>query len=45
MTRSGDDAVVSLCNQWYLDYGNDEWKAKTRMALGMVNTVDEVSLL
>lgn len=43
VTRSGDDAVVSLCNQWFLDYGNEDWKAKTREALGLVNMADEVS--
>ncbi|KAM7535050.1 hypothetical protein Aperf_G00000104543 [Anoplocephala perfoliata] len=41
VTRSGDDAVVSLCNQWFLDYGNKDWKAKTREALGFVNMADE----
>ncbi|KAL5109316.1 Leucine--tRNA ligase cytoplasmic [Taenia crassiceps] len=41
VTRSGDDAVVSLCNQWYLDYGNKDWKAKTRQALAAVNMPDE----
>ncbi|CDI97282.1 leucyl tRNA synthetase [Echinococcus multilocularis] len=41
VTRSGDDAVVSLCNQWYLDYGNKDWKAKTRKALTAVNMTDE----
>lgn len=45
MTRSGDDAVVSLCNQWYLDYGNEEWKAKTREALAKLNIATEVSFL
>ncbi|KAG8342245.1 tRNA synthetases class I (I L M and V) putative (M) tRNA synthetases class I (C) catalytic domain [Trypanosoma vivax] len=26
-SRSGDDCVVALCNQWYIEYGKDEWKA------------------
>ncbi|VDL59361.1 unnamed protein product [Hymenolepis diminuta] len=41
VTRSGDEAVVSLCNQWYLDYGNDEWKAQAREALAKLSIVDE----
>ena len=43
VTRGGDDAVVALCNQWYLDYGNKEWKAKTREALSNLHIADEVS--
>lgn len=27
MSRSGDDCVVALCNQWYSDFSNPEWKA------------------
>uniref|UniRef100_A0A0R3T4Z1 Leucine--tRNA ligase n=1 Tax=Rodentolepis nana TaxID=102285 RepID=A0A0R3T4Z1_RODNA len=41
VTRSGDEAVVSLCNQWYLDYGDKEWKDRTREALDKLNIVDE----
>lgn len=26
ISRLGDECVVSLCDQWYLDYGNEEWK-------------------
>jgi leucyl-tRNA synthetase len=29
MSRSGDECIVALCDQWYLDYGEAEWKAKT----------------
>jgi leucyl-tRNA synthetase len=25
VSRSGDDCIVSLLNQWYLDYGSKEW--------------------
>jgi leucyl-tRNA synthetase len=25
-SRSGDDCVVALIDQWYLDYGEDEWR-------------------
>lgn len=27
ISRSGDDCVVALCDQWYLAYGQDDWKA------------------
>ena len=26
ISRSNDECVVALCDQWYLDYGNEEWK-------------------
>ncbi|CCK71315.1 leucine--tRNA ligase CDC60 KNAG_0G02590 [Huiozyma naganishii CBS 8797] len=26
ISRSGDDCIVSLEDQWYLDYGEEEWK-------------------
>jgi leucyl-tRNA synthetase len=29
MSRSGDECIVALCDQWYLDYGEAEWKKKT----------------
>ena len=28
MSRSGDECVVALVDQWYLEYGEEEWKAK-----------------
>lgn len=28
-SRSGDDCVVALCDQWYLDYGEEEWRKQT----------------
>jgi len=30
MSRSGDVCVVALTDQWYLSYGEDEWKEATR---------------
>ncbi|KOB74537.1 Leucyl-tRNA synthetase [Operophtera brumata] len=43
MSRSGDECVVALCNQWYLDYGEEAWKAQTEKALARMNTYhDEV---
>ncbi|GKT99407.1 leucyl-trna cytoplasmic [Fusarium langsethiae] len=28
-SRSGDDCIVSLMDQWYLDYGEESWKKTT----------------
>ncbi|ODV88290.1 hypothetical protein CANARDRAFT_26445 [[Candida] arabinofermentans NRRL YB-2248] len=28
VSRSGDDCIVSLEDQWYLDYGEESWKAQ-----------------
>lgn len=30
ISRSGDECVVALCDQWYLDYGEDTWKKQAR---------------
>jgi leucyl-tRNA synthetase len=41
--RSGDECVVALCDQWYLDYGDEVWKERARKALeGMDLYHDEV---
>ncbi|PAA92139.1 hypothetical protein BOX15_Mlig025338g2 [Macrostomum lignano] len=40
-SRSGDDCVVALCDQWYLDYGDPGWKAIARRALEQLNTFSE----
>lgn len=29
VSRSGDVCVVALCNQWYLNYGEDQWRSLT----------------
>jgi leucyl-tRNA synthetase len=29
ISRSADECIVALCDQWYLDYGEVEWKART----------------
>lgn len=43
ISRSGDECVVALCNQWYLNYGEDEWRAQAEKALDKMNTYhDEV---
>ena len=33
LSRSGDDCVVALCDQWFLDYGETEWRALTEKCL------------
>lgn len=38
ISRSGDECVVALCDQWYLDYGNEEWKDQVRKALKKLET-------
>ena len=43
ISRSGDECVVALCDQWYLDYGNEEWKNQVRKALENVETYHEES--
>lgn len=30
ISRSADECVVALMDQWYLDYGEDSWKAQTK---------------
>ncbi|GAN02209.1 leucyl-tRNA synthetase [Mucor ambiguus] len=38
MSRSGDECVVALMDQWYIDYGEEEWLAKTKKCLAQMNT-------
>ncbi|GAA6073199.1 leucine--tRNA ligase, cytoplasmic, partial [Tachysurus ichikawai] len=38
MSRSADECVVALCDQWYLDYGDDEWKQQAVTALESLET-------
>lgn len=43
VSRSGEECVVALCNQWYLDYGESNWKKQTEKLLEQVNCYhDEV---
>ena len=41
ISRSGDECVVALCDQWYLDYGEDKWMEQTKSALDKVNCYHE----
>ncbi|XP_076046408.1 leucyl-tRNA synthetase [Oratosquilla oratoria] len=33
ISRSGDECVVALCDQWYLDYGEPKWRATADQCL------------
>ncbi|VDK78073.1 unnamed protein product [Onchocerca ochengi] len=41
ISRSGDECVVALCDQWYLNYGDEKWKRETKKALAQLNTYTE----
>ncbi|CAG9765535.1 unnamed protein product [Ceutorhynchus assimilis] len=41
MSRSGDECVVALCDQWYLDYGESNWKKQVFKAMDNVNMFHE----
>ncbi|KAJ9096600.1 hypothetical protein QFC19_007133 [Naganishia cerealis] len=38
ISRSADECVVALCDQWYLDYGVEDWKAKAKILVERMNT-------
>lgn len=38
ISRSGDDCVVSLEDQWFTDYGEESWKAQAEKCLNDMNT-------
>ena len=43
ISRSNDECVVALCNQWYLDYGEPGWRKEADKALASLETFhDEV---
>jgi len=41
MSRSGDECVVALTDQWYLDYGEPAWKEQTLECLNEIDTFAE----
>ncbi|XP_036096034.1 leucine--tRNA ligase, cytoplasmic isoform X1 [Molossus molossus] len=41
MSRSSDECVVALCDQWYLDYGDENWKKQTSQCLKNLETFCE----
>ncbi|KAJ4757913.1 hypothetical protein LUZ62_068288 [Rhynchospora pubera] len=38
MSRSGDECVVALTDQWFITYGEEEWKRAAEDCLQMMNT-------
>ncbi|KAJ3694012.1 hypothetical protein LUZ60_009492 [Juncus effusus] len=38
MSRSGDECVVALTDQWYITYGEEEWKRSAEECLKQMNT-------
>ena len=40
ISRSGDECVVALTDQWYLTYGEQEWKEVTANCLAAMETYD-----
>ncbi|XP_016392597.1 leucine--tRNA ligase, cytoplasmic [Sinocyclocheilus rhinocerous] len=38
LSHSADECVVALCDQWYLDYGNEEWKKQATGVLEALET-------
>lgn len=38
ISRSGDECVVSLEDQWYIDYGEDSWKSQALECLASMQT-------
>ncbi|KAJ2614885.1 cytosolic leucyl tRNA synthetase [Coemansia sp. RSA 1804] len=40
-SRSADDCVVALCDQWYFDYGESVWKAAAEKCLASMETYGE----
>ncbi|KAJ0976469.1 hypothetical protein J5N97_018434 [Dioscorea zingiberensis] len=41
MSRSGDECVVALTDQWYITYGETEWKEKAEDCLARMNVYSE----
>ena len=41
ISRSNDECVVALCDQWYLDYADETWKEKAREALKKLETYND----
>ncbi|KAI0497194.1 hypothetical protein KFK09_020416 [Dendrobium nobile] len=41
MSRSGDECVVALTDQWYITYGEEEWKKKAEDCLSNMKLYSE----
>ncbi|KAI9352501.1 hypothetical protein DFJ73DRAFT_829910 [Zopfochytrium polystomum] len=38
VSRSGDECIVTLAEQWYMDYGEESWRKLTQEALSKMET-------
>ena len=38
VSRSGDECVIALFDQWYLDYGEEAWRKQAELLLSRMNT-------
>ncbi|EMR09841.1 leucine-tRNA ligase [Pneumocystis murina B123] len=38
ISRSGDQCIVALCDQWYIDYGEESWKQEAKKCLSRMET-------
>eukprot|EP00743_Colponemidia_sp_Colp-15_P001223 GILK01001343.1.p1 GENE.GILK01001343.1~~GILK01001343.1.p1 ORF type:complete len:1083 (-),score=209.41 GILK01001343.1:77-3274(-) len=43
MSRSGDECVVALCDQWYLKYGEADWRAAVEAHLKTFETYNPMT--
>lgn len=41
VSRSGDECVVALCDQWFLVYGEKEWRKEADKCLAQMNTFSD----
>lgn len=41
ISRSGDECVVALTDQWYIDYGEPEWRKQAERCLEQMNCYSE----
>lgn len=44
MSRSADECVVALCDQWYINYGEEKWLAETQGLLKNLETYNEEAM-
>ncbi|KAG4300705.1 hypothetical protein PCANB_002964 [Pneumocystis canis] len=41
ISRSDDECVVALCDQWYIDYGEENWKQRAKKCLSKMKTYND----
>ncbi|XP_048776266.2 leucine--tRNA ligase, cytoplasmic-like [Ostrea edulis] len=41
ISRSNDECVVALCDQWYLEYGEEKWKQGATKCLNSIETFSD----